>query len=100
MPQLLSLTEPVRLVVSFALTALHAYPQADAPVVLGVLTLDLAFVSMVVLLTWSREWHRPATCVLATYNVRDPPSARLAVVDGRAAWRAARQPGLSVARGG
>ena len=72
MPQLLSLTEPVRLIVSFALTALKVYQQPDAPVVLAVLTLDLAFVTLVILLTWSSQWSRAATCVLATYNVSVP----------------------------
>ena len=69
MPSLLSLTEPVRVIVSFAVTSLHSFEQRDAPVVLAVLTLDLAFVTVVILLTCSQQWQRAATCVLATYNV-------------------------------
>lgn len=69
MVQLLAITEPVRVLASFTLTAWATYVRDDYPIVLTVLVIDLAFLTMCIVCTWFEEYTRAATCVLATYNV-------------------------------
>lgn len=79
MVQLLAITEPVRVLASFTLTAWATYVRDDYPVVLTVLVIDLAFLTMCIVCTWFEEYARAATCVLATYNVS---SERFRAIEG------------------
>ena len=69
MPHPLALTEPLRALVSFACTVAATYERIDAPVVITVLIVDLAFLALIISLSWTRDYQRGGVCVLATYNV-------------------------------
>ena len=66
----LSISEPIRVFCSFVFTAVTVYQRIDAVVVITLLSVDLVFLSIVITAAANERYRRPATYVLATYNVR------------------------------
>lgn len=69
MVRILSVAEPIRILVSFICTTLAANFMNNTPIVLAVCTIDLIFLTLCIVMTWFEDYSRAANCVLATYNV-------------------------------